>query len=101
MNAEQQTMRQPVLSQLIFADRIVEVGLSLAIVAGFTEIISGFGTQWEWWYFRTGFALLRVGAMGGSIAAVISLVGGVLARHEHRRMIFFAAAAGILIGLIT
>jgi uncharacterized protein (DUF1499 family) len=49
----------------------------------------------------TGFTLLRVAAIGGIVAASVSLVGGVLARHEHRGSIFFAAASGILIGLLT
>ncbi len=101
MNAQQQTMRQPFLSQWTFADRIAEVGVGLAVLAGVAAILSGLGTRWGWWYYMTGLTLLRVAAISGIVSAIVSLAGGVLARHEHRGMIFFAAAAGILVGLLT
>jgi uncharacterized protein (DUF1499 family) len=101
MNVQQQTLRQPVLSQWTFADRIAEAGLGLAVLAGLAAILSGLGTRWVWWYFMTGLTLLRVAAIGGIVSAIVSLAGGVLARHEHRGTIFFAAAAGILVGLLT
>ncbi len=101
MNTEQRTMRQPVLTQWHVADRITEAGFGLAVLAGITAIFSGFGTRWGWWYFMTGLTLLRIAAISGGIAAIVSLIGGVLARHERRGSIFFAAAGGILIGLLT
>jgi uncharacterized protein (DUF1499 family) len=101
MNSHQHSMRQMALSQGSFADRIAKAGLGLALIAGIAAILSGFGSRFGWWYFRTGFTLLRVAAIGGIVAAAISLSGGVLARHERRGAVFFAAAAGILIGLLT
>lgn len=101
MNAQQETIRQPVLSHGTMADRISEAGFGLALLAGIAAVISGPGTRLGFWYFMTGFSLLRVAAIGGAIASVLSLVGGVMARHEHRSSIFYAAAAGILIGLLT
>jgi uncharacterized protein (DUF1499 family) len=101
MNAQQETMRQPVLSQGTMADRIAEAGFGLALLAGIVAIIAGPGTRLGFWYFMTGFSLLKIAAIGGGIAAVLSLIGGVMARHEHKSSIFYAAAAGILIGLLT
>lgn len=101
MNAQQQTMRQPALPQWTYADRIAEVGFGLAVLAGVSAVLSGLGTRWGWWYFMTGLTLLKVAAIGGIVSAIVSLAGGVLARHEHRGTIFFAAAAGILVGLLT
>ena len=101
MNTQQQTMRQPILSQLSFADRVAEIGLGLAVLAGIVAMFSGLGTRWGWWYYMTGLTLLRVAAISGGVAAIVALAGGVLARHERRSTIFFAAAAGILIGLLT
>lgn len=101
MNTQQQTMRQPVLSQWTLGYRIAEAGLGLAVLAGIAAIISGLGARLGWWYFMTGFILLRVAAISGIVAAIVSLVGGVLSRHERRSTVFFAAAAGILIGLLT
>jgi len=101
MNAQQEILRQPILSHGTLADRIAEAGCGLAILAGVTAALSGLGAEWGWWYFMTGFSILRVAAIGGGIAAVLSLFGGTLARHEHRGPIFFIAAAGILVGLLA
>jgi len=94
-------MRQPVLSQWTFADRITELGFGVAILAGVVAILSGLGTRWGWWYYMTGLTLLRIAALSGGVASIVSLIGGALARHEHRGAIFFVASAGILIGLLT
>ena len=103
MDVRQQTSRQFLVSNWSLTDHIAEIGLVLAILAGITAILSGLGTQWGWWYFRTGIKLLRVGAISGAIAAVVSLggVGSVVVRHERRATNVFAATAGILIGLLT
>jgi len=101
MNTQQVTIRQPILSHGTMGDRLAEAGFGLAVLAGITAAASGFGTKWGWWYFTTGFSLLKVAAIGGGIAAVLSLLGGVMARHEHRNTIFYAAAGGILIGLLV
>jgi uncharacterized protein (DUF1499 family) len=101
MNAQQETIRQPVLFHGTTADRIAEVGFGLAVLSGLAAAISGPGTRLGFWYFMTGFSLLRVAAIGGGIAAILSVIGGVMARHEHKSSIFYAAAAGILIGLIA
>lgn len=101
MNAQQEILRQPAVSHGTLADRITEAGCGLAVLAGITAALSGFGTKWGWWYFMTGFSLLKVAAISGGIGAVLSLVGGTMARHEHRGSIFFIAAAGILLGLLA
>jgi uncharacterized protein (DUF1499 family) len=101
MNAQQQTIRERVLLPWIFVDRIAETGFGLAVLAGVAAIISGLGTRWGWWDYRMGLTLLRVSAISGSITVIVSIVGGVLARHERRRTIFLAPAAGILIGVLT
>jgi uncharacterized protein (DUF1499 family) len=101
MNAHQETLQQPVISHGTVANRIAEVGCGLAVLAGIAAAFSGFGTKWGWWYFMTGFSLLKVSAISGGIAAVLSLIGGVMAKHERRSSTFFFAASGILIGLIV
>ncbi len=101
MNTQQETLQQPVISHGTLGNRIVEVGCGLAVLAGIAAALSGFGTKWGWWYFMTGFSLLKAAAISGGIAAVLSLIGGVTARHERRSSVFFLAAAGILIGLIV
>jgi uncharacterized protein (DUF1499 family) len=101
MNAHQEILRQPVLAHGSLADRLAVAGCGLAVLAGMLAAFSGLGTKWGWWYFMTGFNLLKAAAISGGVAAILSLVGGVMARNEHRGSIFFAAAAGIVAGLLV
>ncbi len=101
MNTQQEILRQPIISHGTVADRVAEAGFGLALLAGIAAALSGLGTKWGWWYFMTGFSLLRVAAISGGIAAILCLLGGLMSRHEHRGSIFLVAAAGILVGLLV
>jgi uncharacterized protein (DUF1499 family) len=101
MNVHQETMRQPVTIHGTVADYIAESGFAIAVLAGIAAAFSGIGSRLGWWHFMTGFTILRTAAIAGFVAAIVSLLGGILARQEHRRAVFFYAAAGILTGLIV
>jgi uncharacterized protein (DUF1499 family) len=47
--------------------------LCLAVVLSLASLMSGFGTRWGWWGFRTGLAVLRWTAYGEIATAVVSL----------------------------
>jgi uncharacterized protein (DUF1499 family) len=47
--------------------------LCLAVVLSLASVMSGFGTRWEWWGFRTGLSILRWTVYGEIAIAVISL----------------------------
>ena len=47
--------------------------LCLAVALSLASVMSGFGTRWGWWGFRTGLAVLRWTAYGEIAMAVISL----------------------------
>ena len=83
------------------ADAVTEAGFILAILTGIAAALAGLGSRWGWWHFTVGFTILKVAAIGGMMAAVISLIGGVATRHEHKMKLFILAAAGIMIGLFT
>ncbi len=100
MNTQQETLKQTYFSHAT-ADAVTWAGFALAIAAGISAVFAGLGTRWEWWYFMTGFTILRAAAIGGIVAAVFSLGGGISVRHEHHRSAFVVAAAGILVGLVT
>jgi uncharacterized protein (DUF1499 family) len=78
---------------------LASAGFVLAVLAGIAAAIAGLGSRWEWWYFMTGFAILRWAAIGGAGAAILSLAGGIIARPRTRRSGFYLAVAGIVIGL--
>ncbi len=101
MNTHQEAMKQTYTSPVTIADKIARVGFALAVLAGIAAAFAGWGSRWGWWHFMTGFAVLQISAIGGIVAAAVSLVGGITVRHEHHPSAFLLAAAGILIGLVT
>jgi uncharacterized protein (DUF1499 family) len=75
------------------------VGFLLAVVAGVVGVISGVGSYWEWWSFRTGFVILRWAAYGGMASAFICLAGCFLTRPGAVRRGFVLSLLGLLIAL--
>src|ERR1700752_3138405 len=55
------------------------VGLLLTLLGALSLLLSGVGSRWDWWDFRTGFAIFRWTLYGGLGAVVVSLAGLVLA----------------------
>jgi len=55
------------------------VGLLLTVIGALSLLLSGAGSRWDWWDFRTGFAIFRWTLYGGLGAVVVSLAGLVLA----------------------
>ncbi|MFB3885374.1 MAG: DUF1499 domain-containing protein [Thermodesulfobacteriota bacterium] len=81
--------------------RLALLGFIFAALAGFTAVLSGFGTRWDWWHFRTGFSILRWTAYGGIAAAVISFTGTILTRPGTLRRGFVLSLSGLFIALFT
>jgi len=98
---QQGTLKGSYAVQMAIADAVTRAGFTLAILTGIAAALAGFGSRWGWWHFTVGFTVLKVAASGGVAAAVVSLLGGVAKRREHRVKLFILAAAGIVIGLST
>jgi uncharacterized protein (DUF1499 family) len=54
-------------------------GLLLTLLGALALLLSGAGSRWDWWDFRTGFAIFRWTLYGGLGAVVVALAGLVLA----------------------
>ncbi|HEY6011887.1 MAG TPA: DUF1499 domain-containing protein [Nitrospirota bacterium] len=80
---------------------IVLFGIVLLIVSGITAALAGFGSRWEWWYFRTGFEILRWSAFGGMAAAGVSVLGLVLSLRSKTYGGAALAAFALLIALVV
>ena len=61
------------------ASIVARAGLTLTVLGALTLVLSGAGSRWDWWDFRTGFVLFRLALYGGLVAIVITLAGLVLA----------------------
>src|SRR5258706_526078 len=55
------------------------IGLLLTVLGAVSLVLSGAGSRWDWWDFRTGCAIFRWTLYGGLGAVVVSLAGLVLA----------------------
>ena len=76
-------------------------GFVIAISSLFMIVIAGLGSRWDWWGFRTGFAILEYGAYGGLGAALVSLTGLAMNSKQSHRQLFYMGISGFLIGLLT
>lgn len=75
-------------------------GCGFALLSAVVAILAGFGSQWEWWSFRTGFKMLAFGAYGGLAAAALSLIGAVATRPGAGRRGLGLALTGLVVGMV-
>jgi uncharacterized protein (DUF1499 family) len=101
MNADQDELSHTNLPNRTLVDHIAPAGLALAIGAGLFAVISGLGFRWGWWYFQTGFMILRWSAVAGLLATLVSLTGGILAGWKIRRSGVAIVLAGLLVGAVV
>lgn len=73
--------------------------LGLALLAGLTAALAGFGSRWGAWHFRSGFQLLEWAAYGAIAAAVVALIAMVLTRGGRGKRGFSVAAVAFLLAL--
>lgn len=78
---------------------LAPAGFGLAVLAAIVGALSGFGTQWGWWPFTSGFTILKCSAYAGLIAAAVSLAAAIVTRQGRLRQWVVLSAAGTIIGL--
>lgn len=79
---------------------LARAALALALLGALLVFVSGPGSRFGMWSFRTGFALMQYGAYAGVAGLVLGLAAAVLAlRHPGRRGMGPALAAVLLGGL--
>ena len=72
-------------------------GLALGVLALLMLFITGPGSRFGWWHFRTSFDLMKYAAYVGVAAAVLSIIGLVLSRGRLR----LVAVAGLALGALA
>src|SRR5512144_2713348 len=77
MTIQDQTLDRP--TRLTRAASLTaRAGLALTVVGSLALLLSGVGTRWDWWDYRTGFLVLRWTLYGGLAVIVVALAGLVL-----------------------
>ena len=74
---DQTTDRPPRLNRM--ARIVARAGFMLTALGTLGLVLSGVGSRWDWWDFRTGFVIFRWTLYGGLVAGVVALAGLVLA----------------------
>ena len=77
---------------------IGRVGFFIALMAGLAALMSGPGTSYGLWNYRTGISVLRGAAYGGIAAAALSLIGLVVSLRMVIVRGFLWALLGVVIG---
>lgn len=88
---------------------IARVGLVLTVAGALSLLLSGVGTRWDWWNYRTGFLILRWTLYAGLVIIVVVLAGlvlGLLARTGKSLLVslvtlgLLAAVAALPVGYL-
>jgi len=81
----------------------VTVGAVCVALAVILMALAGLGSRWGWWYFTTGFALLKWAAYAAIAAAIVTVVAALLIRgaHRNRSLIIAAVAVVIAFGIVS
>jgi uncharacterized protein (DUF1499 family) len=74
-------------------------GFTLAVLVTLTLMLAGVGTRLGFWNFRVGFSILKWGAYTALVAAIISMLGCIIARPGGPRKGFVLAVMGLVISL--
>jgi len=101
MNHPLGSIHHPLVSKRSPMPVFVLLGFCVAVLAALTVMLSGLGSRWGWWDFRTGFTVLKWGGIGSIAAAAASLISAVLTRPGRARRGFIPALAGLVISLVV
>lgn len=77
---------------------IARAGFFIALLAGLAALLSGPGTSYGLWNYRTGISVLRWAAYGGTAAAALSLIGLIASLRIVIVRGFLWALLGVVIG---
>ncbi|HWR58534.1 MAG TPA: DUF1499 domain-containing protein [Thermodesulfovibrionales bacterium] len=75
------------------------VGFALCIAVAFAAALSGFGSRWDFWHFRTGFTILTFASLGGIVSSLLCFAGLVISFRRNMWRSFILCCAGLALGL--
>jgi uncharacterized protein (DUF1499 family) len=71
----------------------------LTVLCIIAEMLSGFGTRWGFWNFRTGLGILRWTVYGDAVAVLVTIVSCIIARYTRKWGIFISSIILIIAGI--
>lgn len=76
--------------------RIARISFALAFISVSLVVLASLGTKWDWWGFRTGLLVLRIGGYASAFAAAACFVGAVWSGLSGARFGFALTLIGLL-----
>ncbi len=76
--------------------RIARISFGLAFISVSLVVLAALGTRWEWWGFRTGLLVLKIGGYSSAFAAAACFVGAVWSGLSGARFGFALTLIGLL-----
>lgn len=78
---------------------IVLSGFYLAIIFALAAVLSGLGTRWSFWDFRSGLKIFRWAVYGEMAVLALSLISGIYAEYKQFQNMFTFTIIGFLISV--
>lgn len=79
--------------------RLALAGSILAVLAALAAVLSGLGTRWGWWHFRTGFLILRWAVVAGMAGMIACIGAAVITKRRTLHRGFLLSIMGGLIAI--
>lgn len=76
--------------------RIDRISFGLAFISVSLVVLAALGTKWEWWGFRTGLFVLKIGGYASAFAAAACFLGAVWSGLSGARFGFALTLIGLL-----
>lgn len=76
--------------------RIARISFVLAFISVSVVVLAALGTRWDWWGFRTGLLLLKIGGYASAFAAAACFFGAVWSGLSGARLGFALTLIGLL-----
>lgn len=77
------------------ASRLLAAVVLVILACAIAAVLSGFGHRWDWWGYRTGFAVLRWSvyiAAGAGVVALLAFVAAAVAKHTANAVLGLTGA---------
>ena len=78
---------------------VVTVGVALIALSVILMALAGLGSRWGWWYFTTGFALLKWAAYAAIASSFVTVVAALFVHGAYRNRSLALAAVAVVIAL--
>jgi uncharacterized protein (DUF1499 family) len=78
----------------------IKWGTTIAVIGALAVFFSGYGYQWSWWHFSTGFSMIPWGTGGAIIGGIIAGVGLFRLKQKTQNMAV-AGMVGIFVAVLA